>query len=317
MRSSSPSPTRPVSELDPPVRAALRVGAYQLVHGVAAHAAVGETVDAASRATRPRASSTRCSAASRLGPPWPEPAELAVALLVPRLDRRRARARARRDDATREVLARDGNQPAAVTLRPNPPRVNAGARSTRAPAAGAASSAARLVPDALVVRGTGDPRRLPAVAEGRATPQDQGSQAVVAVPRRRAGDRVLDVAAAPGGKATAVAERVGATGWWSRPTSTPDGSRLVAEAARASASANVVARRRRRPPPARSTRRTFDRVLVDAPCSGLGVLRRRPEARWRIQPEAVERARRAPAHAARAAAARAPRRACSSTRCAR
>ena len=63
-----------------------------------------------------------------------------------------------------------------------------------------------------MVRGIGDPARLPAVREGRATPQDQGSQAVVAVLAPAPGERVADVAAAPGGKATAIAERVGASG---------------------------------------------------------------------------------------------------------
>ena len=124
--------------------------------------------------------------------------------------------------------------------------------------------------------------------DGRATPQDQGSQAVVDVLDPQPGDRVLDVAAAPGGKATAGAERVGDDGSWSRPTSTPAGSGSSATPSRDSAStvvAAVVADGRQLP----VAPGAFDRVLVDAPCSGLGVLRRRPDARWRLEPGSVDR----------------------------
>ena len=73
------------------------------------------------------------------------------------------------------------NEPAAVTLRPDPRQVTADALADELRSAGIEVTAGALVPDALVVRGIGDPARLPAVREGRATPQDQGSQAVVAV----------------------------------------------------------------------------------------------------------------------------------------
>ena len=63
-----------------------------------------------------------------------------------------------------------------------------------------------LVPDALVVTGAGDLGALPAVRDGRATPQDQASQAVAAVVGAQPGERVLEVGAAPGGKVTALAE---------------------------------------------------------------------------------------------------------------
>src|SRR5205807_1719734 len=68
------------------------------------------------------------------------------------------------------------------------------------------------VPSALLVRGVGDLALLPAVAEGRATPQDQASQAVAAAVGARPGETVLDMAAAPGGKATALAEAMGDEG---------------------------------------------------------------------------------------------------------
>jgi 16S rRNA (cytosine967-C5)-methyltransferase len=104
--------------------------------------------------------------------------------------------------------------------------------------------------------------------------------------QRFGADRVLDVCAAPGGKATGMAG--------------PDTGLVVAadiSAARAAMMARNVTRLHARQvatvvadgrdPPFRPGR--FDLVLVDAPCSGLGVLRRRPDARWRIKPSDVER----------------------------
>lgn len=109
--------------------------------------------------------------------------------------------------------------------------------------------------------------------------QDLASQWVAAAVEAAPGERVLDVCAAPGGKATAMAARgafvVGAD---LRPGRV---SLVAANVARLGAAvAPVVADGTR--PPFRAD--AFDRVLVDAPCSGLGVLRRRPDARWRIRP---------------------------------
>ncbi|MFM8305002.1 MAG: RsmB/NOP family class I SAM-dependent RNA methyltransferase [Actinomycetota bacterium] len=143
----------------------------------------------------------------------------------------------------------------------------------------------RLVPDALVVGGFGDPATMPAVVDGRATPQDQGSQAVVAVLDPQPGERVLDVAAAPGGKATGAAERAPG-GLVVAADLHPGRLALVTRAATRLHLPEVVGLvADGRQVPVRPG--SFDRVLVDAPCSGLGVLRRRPEARWRIRPEAV------------------------------
>jgi 16S rRNA (cytosine967-C5)-methyltransferase len=278
---------RPVHRLDPPVRAALRLGAYQLLHDTPPHAAVASTVDAIG-ARSPRARgfvNANLRSLTRLPAPWPEPTDAAVALsypdwLVARLTDELGAADAR---AALEAM----NEPAGVTLRPDPRQVTAAALADELRAAGADVTSGRLVPDALVVRGLGDPGRLAAVREGRATPQDQGSQAVVAALAPEPGERVADLAAAPGGKATAIAERVG-----------PDGA-VVAVDVDAGRVRMIDGARHRiglphlfpvvgdgRTPPLRAG--AFDRVLLDAPCSGLGVLRRRPDARWRLQPDAID-----------------------------
>ena len=109
--------------------------------------------------------------------------------------------------------------------------------------------------------------------------QDRASQWVAELVEARSGERVVDVCAAPGGKATAMAT---AGAQVTALDVHPSRAALVVE----NGLSTVVIADGRRPPlaPAR-----FDRVLVDAPCSGLGALRRRPDARWRIEADAVER----------------------------
>lgn len=123
--------------------------------------------------------------------------------------------------------------------------------------------------------------------------QDRASQWVADLVDAKPGMQAADLCAAPGGKATALA----GTGAWtvaSDVTRTRVGlivdnaSRLGLGDSLAVAAADALA------PPYRA--QTFDRVLVDAPCSGLGVLRRRPDARWRIDPDAVARLARLQRH---------------------
>jgi 16S rRNA (cytosine967-C5)-methyltransferase len=282
---------RPLHRLDPPVRAALRLGAYQLLHDVPRHAAVSETVDAlAARSPRARGfGNAVLRALTRLGPPWPEPPSDAVALSYPDWLVERLARDLGDDDARAALVAM--NEPAATTLRPNPREATADALEAELRHAGVNVERGSLVPDALIVRGIGDPAALPAVRDGRVTPQDQASQALVGVLDPRPGERIADVAAAPGGKATAIAERMGAE------RTSADGAvvaldvdagrlRLVTEASnRLSLDTvhGVVADGRALPLAAAA----FDRVLLDAPCSGLGVLRRRPDARWRVSESSI------------------------------
>ncbi len=117
--------------------------------------------------------------------------------------------------------------------------------------------------------------------------QDRASQWVSDLVAEPSSARILDACAAPGGKATALAHGLEA-GLVVAADYRLDRARVVSANATRLELDNVVvvvADARRPPwPPAR-----FDRVLVDAPCTGLGVLRRRPDARWRVQPGDVTR----------------------------
>ena len=273
----APHSRQDLDGLEPVVRALLRLGAYQLLHDVAVHAAVGETVAAAPPRARGYVNAVLRSLAAS-GPPWPEPTTVGAALSYPDWVVGRLTADLGTGDARRALEAE--NEPPLVTLRPNPRRTDADALAAELTASGARVTRGGLVLDAVAVRGAGDPGALPAVQEGRATPQDAASQAVVALVDARAGDVALDVAAAPGGKATGLGERVGA-GVVAAVDAHARRLGRVRDAARRLGLQNVwpVLADGRALPIADAS---VDRALVDAPCSGLGVLRRRPEARWRV-----------------------------------
>lgn len=280
---------RGIDTLDPPVRAALRLGAYQLLIGIPAHAAVGETVGVVDPRARGFANGV-LRALARKGPPFKMPGGDNVSAIAVRTSHPDWIVQSFVDafgvaDAV-ATLELD-NAPPPVTLRVNPMRGSTEAMMAELLAAGAEVEPGTLVPGALLVRHAGDLAALPAIAEGRATPQDQASQAIVAVLDPQPGERILDLASAPGGKATAAAERMGGEGLVLAADLHPGRVRTVLRAAERvgvrNAVATVVADGRH--PAVRDG--VFDRVLLDAPCSGLGVLRRRPDARWRVQPTDV------------------------------
>jgi 16S rRNA (cytosine967-C5)-methyltransferase len=135
----------------------------------------------------------------------------------------------------------------------------------------------------------GDPAAIGVVAEGRAGVQDEASQlAAIALTRAATGvpdDRWLDVCAGPGGKARLLAGLAASTGARLAAAEIREHrARLVRSATAAASACGVLVADGSRPAwrPGR-----FDRVIADVPCSGLGALRRRPEARWRRTPADV------------------------------
>jgi 16S rRNA (cytosine967-C5)-methyltransferase len=116
--------------------------------------------------------------------------------------------------------------------------------------------------------------------------QDEASQLVVGLLDPQPGERVLDICAAPGGKTTAIAERVGPSGSVVAIDRNPRRLDLVQRAVRRLGLTGIrtVARDATRSLAKLAPEGGFDRILVDAPCSGLGTLRRNPDAKWRVRP---------------------------------
>ena len=253
---------RPVRKLDPPVRAALRLGAYQLAYldRVAVHAAVNESVELVRAARLERAVPFTNAVMRRLTAGL---RDLLEALPEGPLKHSYP-------DWVYETWLRDWGEEEALALM--------GAQNE------APETAVRLVRGVI----DGEPTEIPgayrvarveeqALAEGRIWPQSRGSQLAGLAVGARDGERVLDLCAAPGGKATMLAGEVVAV-------ELHEGrARELAENARRLGATNVqVVNADALALPEELT--GFDRVLVDAPCSGLGVLAARPDLRWRAQP---------------------------------
>lgn len=292
---------RPLSAIDPPVLDVLSLGAHQLLGTrIPPHAAVSASVELARcvlddpRARFVNAVLRRIGAhdvdtwLQRLAPPYGEDPEGHLGLLHahPRwivsalwdaLGGGRAEIEA--------LLAADNERP-EVTLVARPGLADA-TELLRAVDA----RPGRWSPYAVRMSAGGEPGALDAVREQRAGVQDEGSQLVAAALARApvAGrdERWLDACAGPGGKAALLAALAAERGAaLLAAESQPHRARLVERALRAGRAGHAVVA-------ADSTRPawlpgTFDRVLVDVPCTGLGALRRRPEARWRRRPDELE-----------------------------
>ena len=179
---------------------------------------------------------------------------------------------------------------APVTLRTNTCRTTSRRWSASCDAGGRPRpSAARIHPGLAPGRPAGRPARCPASREGWFAVQDQASSFVVRALDPRPGDRVLDACAGPGGKAghLACAGRAGGTarrgGRPRRRGRARAGRPSTGSGSAVTCSCRTVAGRRSAAP--------FDRILVDAPCSGIGSARRRPELLWRARRDELVGAR--------------------------
>ena len=148
-----------------------------------------------------------------------------------------------------------------------------------------------IAPDGLVLGPGANPGREAGFLAGDYTIQDEASQLVVELLDPQPGETVLDTCSAPGTKATAIAERIGESGQVLACDRHAGRLRLAARDARRLSLANLQTQTRDATRPLEdlipADSAGFDRVLVDAPCSGLGSLRRNPDARWRIRDTAV------------------------------
>lgn len=288
---------RAVERIDPPARDALRIGAYQLLYTrVPAHAAVSSTVDLV-RSVAPGATgfanAVLRSITEHTFEEWvaivaPTEADdqvghLSIAYSHPQwIIRAFAEPLGGDLDEVRRLLIED-NERAPVHLCARPGRVDAADLADEVGGAPGAFS-----PYAVYLSG-GAPGELAAINDGRAHVQDEGSQLVAVALADAALDgrdeRWLDLCAGPGGKAALLGSLAGLRG--ARVTAVEVAehrARLVEGAVRGLPVTVLHADGRDVGRAAELPEGGFDRVLVDVPCTGLGALRRRPEARWRRQP---------------------------------
>jgi 16S rRNA (cytosine967-C5)-methyltransferase len=171
------------------------------------------------------------------------------------------------------------NTPAPLTLRANLLKTTPETLAAELARFEVETQPGRYGPAALLVV-RGNPYRTPLADSGLFVGQDEASQMVALLAGVRPGERVLDACAAPGGKTTAMAAEMADEGFLVASDSRSKRVELLRQTVRASGarSVRVIQADLERPLP---FSRPFDCVVVDAPCSGLGTIRRDPEIRWR------------------------------------
>jgi 16S rRNA (cytosine967-C5)-methyltransferase len=285
-------------KLPPWIQNALRLGAYQILYldRVPAHAAVSESVSLAKKYGHPGTAGLVNSVLRRVAERPKEEllasleteggdiAALAAQTSHPEWILERWLAKDSREDVLALCVA--NNRTARVGLRANRMKLDAKELIHRLNDAGILATPGRWAPSAVWLEGEADLANLAVLKEGDATVQDESETLVALLVAPQQGERVLDLCAAPGGKTGHLAELMGDRGVVIA---------LDKHAARARALEKSVERLGLQSVQVKegdalqvTWEKPFDRVLVDAPCSGFGVLARRADARWRKKPDLFE-----------------------------
>ena len=281
--SLAPLLSKPLSKIDAPVRAALRLAAYEkLVLQTPPHAFVGEYAGLMRDERVTSAVGFVNAIARRLPDNWrPAPPDLPQRLAVEFSHPQWLVARYLKTlgEAETELLLRANNERAPLCLRANTLRVSRDELLRRVPGA----RAGELSPDAILLDG-GDPTQLPGWDDGDFFVQDEAAQLVARYAAPQASESVLDLAGAPGGKATHCAQLMRNRGHILSVDIAPGRLKLVRENAGRLGISIIETRA--------ADAREFDGaradlVMLDAPCLGTGTLRRRPDAKWRKTPAAL------------------------------
>ncbi len=287
---------RGIAKLSPAVRIALEAAAYQilLLDRVPDYAAVDDAVHAVRRVAGPRVAGFANGLLRGLArggePPLPDAAadlrahlEVACSLPPPLMDEL-ARAA---PDGELEAAARALTAPAPLWARvdPHQPADLAALLAAERPGAGAAPS--DLCREAFRVTGAGSPESSTSFQDGRWTVQDLGAQLVGHLVGPRPGMRILDACAGVGGKATHLAQLGGDEARIDAADRSARKLDLLTDTARRLRIASITAIESDLTSPGDELAAAYDAILLDAPCTGLGVIRRHPELKWRLRATAV------------------------------
>ena len=273
---------RGVQGSDPQLVRILRIGAYQLFfldripERAAVHCAVEQVKWAVGEGPAKAANGVlrRLIREGEKLPEGDEPAALAVRWGHPEWLVRRWLAE---DPTTAEARAAAHNDRAPLTIRPDHPEVDREALAERLRSEGATVEPGRHAPEALYISNLPAPFDTESFRQGWWQAQDEASQLIVStLLDPQPGDRIWDACAAPGGKTRYIARAMQGQGRLLATDVHRKKAKRLERALRDHAFAAVHARDATDPPD-----ETFDKVLLDAPCSGLGVIRRHPESKWR------------------------------------
>jgi 16S rRNA (cytosine967-C5)-methyltransferase len=271
---------RPDGKQDPEIRALMLVGLYQLLHGATPlHAAVSETVEAARSLGHPRAAGLVNAILRRF-------LRERDAVLVAAHARRAARhahaewmldAFARDWPDHWQSIAAAGNSEPPMWLRVNARHGSRDAYLARLAEAGLAAEPCAFAPEGMRLAAPADVNALPGFADGDVSVQDAAAQLAARFLAAAPGMRVLDACAAPGGKACHIAElEPGLAELVALDVDAVRAKRIDSNLARLKLAARVVVGNAGQPA-AWWDGRPFDRILLDVPCSGTGVIRRHPD----------------------------------------
>ena len=194
-------------------------------------------------------------------------------------------------------LLKAGNEPGPLTLRVNRRAVNPTEWMLKLPAVGLSGTSVEGVPDAVVLDEAVGIDKIPGFADGQVSVQDASAQLAVELLDLKDRLRVLDACAAPGGKSAHILERcdVDLTALdvdalrVQRVRETLDRLKLTKVAAMGRSYEAKVITGDGRKPDAWWDKQSFDRILIDAPCSGTGVIRRHPDIKWLRRPVDIPR----------------------------
>jgi len=289
------------AKLELTVRLLLRLGAYQVffLDRIPDSAAVNETVKLAKEIV-PRASGfinavLRSALRGRDTITYPDAASHPAEYLAARYSHPAWLVKQWCDQlgfAQAEELAAAMSEPAPLTVRTNTLKTDRDALAARLQEEGVSCTPTMYSKQGLGISHTGSITRLPSFAEGLFTVQDESSQLAPIFLDPQEGERILDACAAPGGKTTQIAQLTGDRGEIVACDLHSKKLRLIKETCDRLGikSVRTFTMDAALPSPALADVR-FRRILVDAPCSGLGVLRRHPEGKWwRTQAELLNMA---------------------------
>lgn len=287
---------RQVSDLDAAIRIILRIGLYQLrfLSRIPDSAAVNESVNLVKRA-RLRSAAPFVNAILRRATREPEvdpaagiedPVERVAVdtshppWLIERWSNSLGREEARR-------FAKANNEPAPVAFRVVTTRADEAEVLTQLREAGAELTPSTIARNAWRISGASNVLSQ-LVSAGLVYIQDDASQLVSEVLDARAGSRVLDLCAAPGSKTTQIADNADDSALLVAADFHEHRLKTLISTAQAQGLRSIETVTLNGLQPLPFAEASFDRVLVDAPCSGTGTLRRNPEIRWRISPGDIE-----------------------------